>query len=86
MDLKIINIEVLDKEVKINLSQQQWVIFYPFGKDFISNTSEGVLKKDVRFIGNILNKMKLFRDKISTSEVNILNQKLIGKQIKSILN
>ena len=86
MDLVILNIEVSDRKVKVNLSEQQWVEFFPFGKDFISNTSESIFKKDVRFIGNILNKMKSFRGEISTSEVNLLNQELIGKQVKSILN
>lgn len=87
MDLIITDVEISKRKVRINLSHQQWVDFFPFGKlDYICNTSDFIYKKDIRFIGNILNKTPSFRETISQEDLKKLNEELINKKVKSILN
>lgn len=94
MDLVILNIRVYKKQrkVKVKLSYGEEVTFQPFGLDFITTTSELVLKKNVRFIGEKLNHLDYFQRHKESVEPNLSEitgaesevKMFIGQKIKSI--
>lgn len=96
MDLEIEKIWVssLERRVKVSMNFSQQVEFVPFGDIFITYTSEGILKKDIRFIGEVVNKLNYFRNhqkesKPSEEELEEVGESLkrfLKTKIKSILN
>lgn len=94
MDLEVVKIKVYKQErkVKVTFDFGQYAEFMPFGKDFITTTSEAIFKKDVRFIGEKVNQLDYFqRHKDRNDPVlyeikgaeNELKQ-FIGKKVKSV--
>jgi hypothetical protein len=94
MDLEVEKIKIYKQErkVKVVLSHNQFAEFVPFGKDYITTTSELILKKDIRFIGDKVNQLDYFRRKSERVdpvlyEVKAAENELkqfVGKKVKSI--
>lgn len=92
LEIKSILVYKEERKVKVKLSLNQWAVFQPFGLDFITNTSELVLKKNIRFIGEKLNKLDYFQRhkesvKPNLSEIRGAENELkmfIGNKVESI--
>lgn len=87
MDLEIEKIWVssFERRVKVYMNFSQQVEFVPFGDIFITYTSEGILKKDVRFIGDVINKLDYLRNHQKESKPSEEEIKEVGEYLKRFL-
>lgn len=92
LEIKNIKIYKQERKIKISFNYQQWVIIQPFGEQTVINTSELILKNDVRYLAkkaNDLDYMRTHKERIIPVLYEIVAaekemKRFIGNVIESI--